>query len=97
MPSLRCSAEAERAVGQSGPCTLQLRCADGWTATGQFEESDTLGDVRRFVRASKPDGDARGWALSTAYPRRRLGEGDMGRTLADAGLTGRSILYVEPL
>jgi UBX domain-containing protein 1 len=53
-------------VDEASPTTsLQLRMADGSRLVARFNSSHTLGDVRRFVRASRPDLAAAPYAFAS--------------------------------
>jgi hypothetical protein len=53
-------------VDESAPTTsLQLRMADGSRLVARFNASHTLADVRRFVRASRPDLAAQPYAFAS--------------------------------
>jgi UBX domain-containing protein 1 len=71
-------------VDESKPTTsLQLRLYDGSRLVARFNHTHTLADVRRFVRASRPD-MAAPYTLGTAFPPAPLT--DEAATLEAAGL-----------
>ena len=79
---------------------VQVRCPDGTRATRRLDPASPLLALFALVDGSDwqaaPSGD--GYALAASYPRRvyRRAEAMDGRTLADAGLTGRQeALFVE--
>jgi UBX domain-containing protein 1 len=71
-------------VDDSKPTTsLQLRLYDGSRLVARFNHSHTIADVRRFIRASRPDMTAP-FTLGTAFP--PVPVADEGATLEAAGL-----------
>jgi UBX domain-containing protein 1 len=71
-------------VDESKPTTsLQLRLYDGERMVARFNHTHTLADVRRFIRASRPDMSAP-YTLNTAFPPAPVK--DEGATLEAAGL-----------
>jgi UBX domain-containing protein 1 len=71
-------------VDESKPTTsLQLRLYDGSRLVARFNNTHTLADVRRFIRASRPD-MAAPYTLGTAFPPAPLT--DEAATLEAAGL-----------
>ena len=71
-------------VDESKPTTsLQLRLADGARLVARFNHTHTVADVRRFIRASRPD-MAWPYVLATAFPPAPVS--DESATLEAAGL-----------
>mmetsp|Transcript_24272 Transcript_24272/g.53065 ORF Transcript_24272/g.53065 Transcript_24272/m.53065 type:complete len:285 (-) Transcript_24272:261-1115(-) len=77
-------------VNESQPTTsLQLRLADGSRMVARFNNTHKISDIRRFIRASRPEMTG-GYQLMTAFPSQLIE--DEGRTLADAGLLNAVII-----
>lgn len=75
---------------QSLPLTsIQLRLADGSRMVAEFNLQHTVADIRRFIRASRPDTPT-AYRLSTAFPPRQLD--DDGATIEAAGLANSVII-----
>ncbi|KAJ3336393.1 hypothetical protein HDU93_002918 [Gonapodya sp. JEL0774] len=71
------------AVDESQPTTsVQIRLADGTRLVAKFNHTHTIGDLRRFVRSSRPE--SRSWALQTTFPVKELTEDTL--TIKAAGL-----------
>ncbi|KAK9811242.1 hypothetical protein WJX72_000506 [[Myrmecia] bisecta] len=77
-------------VKESEPTTsIQLRLNDGSRLVVRFNLSHTVGDVRRFIQASRPDMRS-GYALMTAFPSAQLT--DDSQTIGAAGLSNAVII-----
>eukprot|EP00996_Jenningsia_fusiforme_P002223 NODE_3058_length_1059_cov_8.716832_g2806_i0.p1 GENE.NODE_3058_length_1059_cov_8.716832_g2806_i0~~NODE_3058_length_1059_cov_8.716832_g2806_i0.p1 ORF type:complete len:311 (-),score=54.41 NODE_3058_length_1059_cov_8.716832_g2806_i0:89-1021(-) len=63
--------------------TLQLRLADGTRLVAKFNTDHTVGDIRRFINASRPGSSSR-YTLMTTMPRATFT--DTNQTIAAAGL-----------
>ena len=89
--ALRAATEGEwEGVDSSKPTTsIQLRLADGSRMVASFNHSHTLLDVRRFIRASRPEA-AEGYGLMTAFPSAPIE--NEGRTIEEAGLLNAVII-----
>ncbi|KAG1675149.1 hypothetical protein FOA52_003372 [Chlamydomonas sp. UWO 241] len=71
-------------VDETKPATsLQLRLADGSRMVARFNHTHRVSDVRRFIRASRPDVTF-SYVLMTAFPSAPVE--DEGKTLEEAGL-----------
>jgi UBX domain-containing protein 1 len=71
-------------VDDAKPTTsLQLRLYDGSRLVARFNHGHTIADVRRFIRASRPDMTAN-FTLGTAFPPVPIA--DESQTLEAAGL-----------
>jgi UBX domain-containing protein 1 len=69
--------------------SIQLRLADGSRMVAQFNLSSTVADIRRFIRAARPDGPA-AFRLATAFPAAQLD--DDAATIAGAGLANSVVI-----
>jgi UBX domain-containing protein 1 len=69
--------------------SLQLRLADGSRVVADFNLEHTVGDIRRFIRAVRPDMPAT-YSLGTAFPPKQLQ--DDGVTLEAAGLANSVVI-----
>jgi len=79
-----------RGPDESQPCTsVQLRLMDGSRLVARFNLTQTVGDLRAFIAASRPDlGSA--YRLATAFPPTELA--DDTKTLRDAGLANAVVV-----
>ena len=76
-------------VDESAPTTsLQIRLGDGSRLVAKFNPSQTVGDVRDFVRRARPDD--RAFDLATTFPRQLLD--DDSKTIEAAGLKGAVVV-----
>ncbi|KAI8476447.1 MAG: ubiquitin-related domain-containing protein [Monoraphidium minutum] len=83
-PAPAASAGEWEGVDDGAPTTsLQLRLYDGERMVARFNHTHTIADVRRFIRASRPDMTAP-YTLGTAFP--PVPVADEGATLEAAGL-----------
>lgn len=69
--------------------TIQLRLRDGSRLVAEFNMDHTVGDIRRFIQAARPDLQMR-YTLSTAFPRKELE--DDAATIEAAGLSNSVII-----
>lgn len=77
-------------IDESQPATsLQLRLADGSRMVAKFNLSHTIGDIRRFIKASRPDMTS-AYQLMTAFPSAALT--DNSQTIEAAGLQNAVII-----
>ncbi|GAB4821920.1 hypothetical protein N2152v2_008966 [Parachlorella kessleri] len=75
---------------ESQPTTsIQLRLADGSRMVAKFNLTHTVGDIRRFIQASRPD-QRMSYRLVTAFPAAQLD--DDSATIESAGLTNSVII-----
>ncbi|KAJ3063087.1 hypothetical protein HDU98_001055 [Podochytrium sp. JEL0797] len=70
--------------------TLQIRLADGTRMPVKMNHTHTVGDVRRFINASRPGESSRPYAIMTTFPNKDLT--DDAATLKDAGLINAVIV-----
>ncbi|GAA5971694.1 hypothetical protein JCM21900_003426 [Sporobolomyces salmonicolor] len=78
-------------VDRSAPTTqVQIRLRDGERMVATFNHSHTVGDIRRYINASRPGEGARPYALQTTFPSRDLA--DDAASLKDAGLLGSVVV-----
>lgn len=77
-------------VNESQPTTsLQLRLHDGSRMVAQFNNSHIVADIRRFIRASRPDITGH-YQLMTGFPSAPIT--DESQTLEAAGLLNAVII-----
>ncbi|GAA5833643.1 hypothetical protein JCM3766R1_002598 [Sporobolomyces carnicolor] len=78
-------------VDTTRPTTrLQIRLRDGEKVVATFNQSHTVGDIRRYINASRPGESSSGYALQTTFPSKDLDDDSV--TLKDAGLLGSVIV-----
>ncbi|RKO88010.1 hypothetical protein BDK51DRAFT_51660 [Blyttiomyces helicus] len=78
-------------VDDSLPITsVQIRLGDGTRLIAKFNHTHTVGDIRRFINASRPGEAGRNYNLQTTFPNRDLT--DVNATLASAGLLNSVLL-----
>ncbi|XP_030848877.1 NSFL1 cofactor p47 [Strongylocentrotus purpuratus] len=70
--------------------TLQLRLADGSRLTGKFNHCHTVGDIRNFVTASRPQYSGQSFNLLTTFPNKTLT--DTSQTIEGAKLMNAVIV-----
>eukprot|EP00882_Tetradesmus_deserticola_P021094 GHRQ01022824.1.p3 GENE.GHRQ01022824.1~~GHRQ01022824.1.p3 ORF type:complete len:184 (-),score=37.49 GHRQ01022824.1:550-1101(-) len=71
-------------VDESQPTTsVQLRLSDGSRMVARMNHTHTVADIRRFIRASRPD-MAGGYTLATGFPPAPIS--DESQSLEEAGL-----------
>ncbi|CAB4022702.1 NSFL1 cofactor p47 [Paramuricea clavata] len=84
-PSSNTSSTQAPKVDDSQPVTnLQIRLADGTRLVAKFNHTNTIGDVRNFVNASRPQMAGRVYVLMTTFPNKELTDETL--TLTDANL-----------
>mmetsp|Transcript_5147 Transcript_5147/g.12401 ORF Transcript_5147/g.12401 Transcript_5147/m.12401 type:complete len:164 (+) Transcript_5147:918-1409(+) len=77
------------AVDPSQPqVSIQVRLHDGTRLVAKFNESHTVGDLRTFVRLSRPQTGA--FSLSTTFPKEELA--DDAKTVKEANLGGAVVV-----
>ncbi|EFJ44950.1 hypothetical protein VOLCADRAFT_109909 [Volvox carteri f. nagariensis] len=92
-PAESISAGEWKGVDESKPTTsLQLRLPDGSRMVARFNHSHTVRDIRRFIRASRPDMTT-SYQLTTAFPNKVI-EGE-DQTLETAGLLNAVIILKQ--
>lgn len=69
--------------------SIQLRLSDGSRMVAEFNLSHTVGDIRSFIRASRPDMTT-SYRLMTAFPSAQLE--DDGATIEAAGLANAVVI-----
>ena len=84
--------QAKSAVSfdDSQPSTnIQIRLADGTRLVHRFNESSTVSDIRRFIRAARPDYASQNFQLLSGFPSKPLTEDNV--SLKDANLLNAAI------
>ena len=79
----------EGADGSKPKCSIQLRLADGSRQVAEFNLDHTVGDIRRFIRAARPDMPTN-YSLATAFPQASLN--DDSATIQAAGLANSVVI-----
>jgi UBX domain-containing protein 1 len=69
--------------------SIQLRLADGSRMVAEFNLTHTVGDIRRFIRASRPDMSTM-YRLATAFPAAQLEDDSV--TIEAAGLANSVVI-----
>lgn len=69
--------------------SLQIRLADGSRLIGQFNNNHTVGEVRSFIIAARPQYETRAFALLSSYPSKELNDS---QTIEDAGILNSAIM-----
>ncbi|KAG9312589.1 hypothetical protein JVU11DRAFT_6986 [Chiua virens] len=78
-------------VDQTLPTTtVQIRLADGTRMPCRMNLTHTVGDIRNFINASRPDNAARAYTIGTTFPNRIL-ENDK-ETIEGAGLANSVVV-----
>ncbi|XP_022789045.1 NSFL1 cofactor p47-like [Stylophora pistillata] len=78
-------------LDQSQPVTsIQIRLADGTRMVSKFNHSHTVGDIRRFICASRPQMATQNFVLMTTFPNKELS--DETEKLSDANLLNAVIV-----
>ncbi|KAL9978481.1 hypothetical protein ACROYT_G016001 [Oculina patagonica] len=78
-------------LDQSQPVTnIQIRLADGTRMVSKFNHSHTVGDIRRFICASRPQMAGVNFVLLTTFPNKELT--DETKTLSEANLLNAVIV-----
>jgi len=77
-------------LDSSQPTTnIQIRLADGSRLVGQFNHTNTIGDVRSYIVTARPQYQTRTFSLLSAYPTRELKDS---MTLAEADVLNSAII-----
>ncbi|KAH9992548.1 SEP-domain-containing protein [Russula compacta] len=72
-------------VDQTKPTTsIQVRLADGTRMVARVNLTHTVGDLRSFINASRPENNARPYTIGTTFPNRTLDDNSV--TIEAAGL-----------
>ncbi|KAF8953673.1 hypothetical protein BDZ97DRAFT_1871242 [Flammula alnicola] len=78
-------------VDQSQPTTsIQIRLADGTRMVCRMNLTHTVGDIRNFINASRPENGARPYTIGTTFPNRILD--DDSATIQGAGLVNSVVV-----
>jgi UBX domain-containing protein 1 len=78
-------------VDQSQPTTsIQIRLADGTRMVARMNLTHTVGDIRNFINASRPENLSRPYAIMTTFPNRILD--DESATIQGAGLVNSVVV-----
>ncbi|CAI4037503.1 hypothetical protein SMKI_02G3800 [Saccharomyces mikatae IFO 1815] len=80
----------------SSKCILQIRMTDGKTVKHEFDSSETLNYVRKWVDLNRTDGDCP-YSFHRSIPRVTFKDSDELKTLEALELTPRSALLLKPL
>lgn len=89
------TAEEETGKGWAGPdeskptTSIQIRLADGSRLVAKFNLDQTVAEIRKFIKACRPD-LGNGFSLATTFPTRALT--DAGETIKAAGLAGAVVV-----
>lgn len=85
------SAGTRFAVDQTKPTTsVQVRLADGTRMMARMNLTHTVGDLRSFINASRPENNARPYTIGTTFPNRTLDDDNV--TIEAAGLRNSVIV-----
>jgi len=85
------SAGTRFAVDQTKPTTsVQVRLADGTRMVARMNLTHTVGDLRSFINASRPENTARPYTIGTTFPNRTLDDDNV--TIEAAGLRNSVIV-----
>jgi UBX domain-containing protein 1 len=78
-------------VDENQPLThLQIRFGDGTRCIAQFNQSNTISDLRSFINMSRPGDASRPYIFMTTFPNRELT--DETKSLSEAGLLNSVIV-----
>ncbi|EKM77275.1 hypothetical protein AGABI1DRAFT_43901 [Agaricus bisporus var. burnettii JB137-S8] len=78
-------------VDQSRPTTsIQLRLADGTRMVCRMNLTHTIGDIRNFINAARPENVTRPYTIGTTFPNRTLE--DNSATIESAGLVNSVVV-----
>jgi len=96
--SIRASSEAVKPsfatkfeVDQSQPTTsIQIRLADGTRMVARMNLTHTVGDIRNFINASRPENLSRPYIIMLTFPKRTLDDDSM--TIQGAGLVNSVVV-----
>ncbi|TFY78376.1 hypothetical protein EWM64_g5639 [Hericium alpestre] len=79
------------AVNQTKPTTsVQIRLADGTRMVSRMNLTHTVGDIRNFINASRPENLTREYTIATTFPNRILE--DNSATIEAAGLANSVVV-----
>ncbi|CDO76860.1 hypothetical protein BN946_scf184402.g1 [Trametes cinnabarina] len=79
------------AVDQDKPTTsVQIRLADGTRLVARMNLTHTVGDIRNFINAARPENNARPYVIMTTFPNRTLE--DEAQTIEAAGLANSVVV-----
>ena len=81
--------EWEGADASKPTTSIQIRLADGSRMVAKFNHTQTISDIRRFIRASRPEATG-AYMLMTSFPSAQIE--DEGRTIEEAGLLNAVII-----
>ncbi|GAA5821420.1 hypothetical protein JCM10212_002338 [Sporobolomyces blumeae] len=85
------STEVKFEVDRTAPTTqLQIRLRQGERMVATFNHSHTVGDIRRYINASRPGEASSPYALQTTFPSKDLTDDSV--SLKDAGLLGSVVV-----
>ncbi|PPQ70341.1 hypothetical protein CVT24_013002 [Panaeolus cyanescens] len=83
--------QARFEVDQSQPTTsIQIRLADGTRMVCRMNLTHTVGDIRNFINASRPENRVRQYTIGTTFPNRTLD--DDTATIQGAGLVNTVVV-----
>lgn len=69
----RASINTQFEVDQTQPTTsIQIRLADGTRMVARMNLTHTVGDIRNFINASRPENRTRPYTVGTTFPNRVL-------------------------
>ncbi|KAI0641683.1 SEP-domain-containing protein [Trametes meyenii] len=78
-------------VDQSKPTTsIQIRLADGTRMVARMNLTHTVGDIRNFINASRPENSTRPYVIMTTFPNRTLE--DEAQSIQAAGLANSVVV-----
>ncbi|PIL32473.1 hypothetical protein GSI_05176 [Ganoderma sinense ZZ0214-1] len=78
-------------VDQTKPTTsVQIRLADGTRMVARMNLMHTVGDIRNFINASRPENNARAYVIMTTFPNRELQDDKL--TIEAAGLANAVVV-----
>nr|VWO99986.1 Uncharacterized protein [Ganoderma boninense] len=78
-------------VDQTKPTTsVQIRLADGTRMVARMNMTHTVGDIRNFINASRPENNARAYVIMTTFPNRELQDDKV--TIEAAGLANAVVV-----
>ncbi|KAI0631778.1 hypothetical protein C8Q77DRAFT_1159522 [Trametes polyzona] len=78
-------------VDQTKPTTsVQIRLADGTRMVARVNLTHTVGDIRNFINASRPENNARPYVIMTTFPNRTLE--DETQSIEAAGLANSVVV-----
>ncbi|GAA5939865.1 protein phosphatase regulator SHP1 [Sporobolomyces koalae] len=78
-------------VDRTQPTTqVQIRLRDGERMVATFNHSHTVGDIRRYINASRPGQSESRYALQTTFPTKDLQDDTV--TIKEAGLLGSVVV-----